>query len=426
MTQAEYDVVGIGAGPFNLSVAALLHQADIRQCFFEKQEQFCWHPGMLLPNTTIQNSFLKDLVSLADPTSAFSFLAFLHDQKRLYQYVNAGFQRTSRQEYNQYLQWVARRLPAVQWGRTVRQVKRHPRGFEVGLDGASCVAHNLIVGTGPRPAIPAMAEPFLGEHVFHSSQYLFKRDQLLLRRVAVIGGGQSGAEIVLNLLNHNEAPLEITWLSARESLAPIDESHFANEWFTPAYIGYFWGLDADKKRQLLAQHTLASDGISPETIEALYQTLYRIRFLDQGSKCRLMHSRLVNAIHHDDHGYRLDMTHLDSRREQSVAVDRIVLATGYRQDNIPAVLADLAGDLDYANGDPVVNLDFSLKYRGQGKIFVLNASRHSHGISEPNLSANAWRAATIVNAVLGYERYPSPHLDSMLELACAGVLEEAN
>lgn len=98
-----YDVVGIGAGPFNLSVAALLHPAkEVKHRFFEKQKQFCWHPGMLLQNTTIQNSFLKDLVSFADPISPFSFLAFLHDQKRLYEYVNAGFLRTSRQEFNQY------------------------------------------------------------------------------------------------------------------------------------------------------------------------------------------------------------------------------------------------------------------------------------------------------------------------------------
>jgi len=116
----SYDVVGVGAGPFNLSIAALLHPLpNVRHRFFERQQEYSWHPGMLLPNTTIQNSFLKDLVSFADPTSPFSFLAFLHAKKRLYEYVNAGFSRMSRVEFNQYLQWVARQLPAVQWGQSV-------------------------------------------------------------------------------------------------------------------------------------------------------------------------------------------------------------------------------------------------------------------------------------------------------------------
>jgi lysine N6-hydroxylase len=114
METQVFDVMGVGAGPFNLSVAALMHPIkSLRHRFLERQTQFCWHAGMLLQNTTVQNSFLKDLVSFADPTSPFSFLAFLHEHKRLYEYVNAGFQRTSRREFNQYLQWVAKCLPAV-------------------------------------------------------------------------------------------------------------------------------------------------------------------------------------------------------------------------------------------------------------------------------------------------------------------------
>jgi lysine N6-hydroxylase len=132
MDNQVFDAVGVGAGPFNLSVAALLHPIKtVRNCFLEKQNHFSWHAGMLLQNTTVQNSFLKDLVSFADPTSPFSFLAFLHEHKRLYQYVNAGFQRTTRREFNQYLQWVAQCLPAVRWGEDVKMIKPHSLGFEV-------------------------------------------------------------------------------------------------------------------------------------------------------------------------------------------------------------------------------------------------------------------------------------------------------
>jgi len=372
---------------------------------------------MLLPNTTIQNSFLKDLVSFADPTSPFSFLAFLHAKKRLYEYVNAGFLRMSRVEFNQYLQWVARQLPAVQWGQCVESIEQHEAGFRVFTSGTTCIARNLVVGTGPSPAIPVMAEGLVGDHVFHSSRYLFNRDNLSRKRVAVIGGGQSGAEIVLDLINRGVPPSGIHWVSARRSIAPLDESHFANEWFTPAYIEHFHGLLPAKKSELLEHQTLSSDGISPETIEALYQTFYRLRFLESGPVCRVMHSRVVQSIRAVHGGYVLDMTHLDTDQAETVAVDRIILATGYRQNPLPAVLESIADGVEFSDGNPVVNLDFSVRYEGPGKIFVVNAAKASHGVVEPNLSLNAWRAATIINSVLGREHYVSPQTESILDLA---------
>lgn len=66
------DVVGIGIGPFNLSLAALLAEAGYdRTVFLERKPYFSWHPGMLLEGTTLQVPFLADLVSLVAPTSRF-------------------------------------------------------------------------------------------------------------------------------------------------------------------------------------------------------------------------------------------------------------------------------------------------------------------------------------------------------------------
>lgn len=418
MEHIFYDIVGVGAGPFNLSIAALLYPLkDVRNRFFERQEQYSWHPGMLLPNSTIQNNFLKDLVSFADPTNQFSFLAFLHAKKRLYEYVNAGFPRTSRVEFNQYLQWVAGQIPAVQWGQDVNNIERHAAGFLVSTSGSTCITRNLVIGTGPSPFIPEMAKQFIGDQVFHSSRYLFNRKNLSRKRIAIIGGGQSGAEILLDLINRGISPSEIHWISARRGIAPLDESHFANEWFTPVYIEYFWGLAPSKKTELLEQHRLSSDGISPETIESLYQALYRHRFLEDGSICRVMHSRMVHSIKKDDEGYVLHMTHLDTDQTEMINVDSIILATGYRQNTLPAILENLIDGIEISDGDPVVNIDFSLRYNGLGKIFIVNAARASHGVAEPNLSLNAWRAATVINSILGREHYVSPQSGSALDLA---------
>ncbi len=64
------DAVGVGLGPFNLSTAALLEPlTKLNTRFFEREKEFQWHPGLLFSDATIQVSFLKDLVTLADPQS---------------------------------------------------------------------------------------------------------------------------------------------------------------------------------------------------------------------------------------------------------------------------------------------------------------------------------------------------------------------
>jgi hypothetical protein len=81
------DVLGVGFGPSNLALAiALEEQAGratatrpVRAGFIERQGQFGWHRGMLITGATMQVSFLKDLVTMRNPTSDFSFIAYLHE-----------------------------------------------------------------------------------------------------------------------------------------------------------------------------------------------------------------------------------------------------------------------------------------------------------------------------------------------------------
>ena len=97
------DAVGVGAGPFNLSLAALLAPTGLNARFFDRSPDFQWHPGLLFPEAILQVSYLKDLVTLVDPTSPYSFLAFLRAHKRLYRFINRTEIRVSRKEFNQYL-----------------------------------------------------------------------------------------------------------------------------------------------------------------------------------------------------------------------------------------------------------------------------------------------------------------------------------
>ena len=46
-----YDFIGIGIGPFNLSIAALAEGLDgFSSLFLERKPHFSWHPGMMVPD----------------------------------------------------------------------------------------------------------------------------------------------------------------------------------------------------------------------------------------------------------------------------------------------------------------------------------------------------------------------------------------
>src|SRR5438309_6247148 len=229
------NIAGIGIGPANLSTAALLQPLqEFTSRFFDSAPLFVWHPGLLFPQASLQVSFLKDLVTLADPGSRYSFLSFLFEQQRLYQFINADFARVSRMEFNQYLQWVAGSLSNLEFGRTVDRVDYDQAGFRVTVGEEEIHASNIILGTGLRRIIPAWAQPHLGASVWHGCEYLERGLNLTGLNVAVIGGGQTGAEIFDHVLRDDGTmPRRTLWISRRSNFLPLDESPFVNELFTP-------------------------------------------------------------------------------------------------------------------------------------------------------------------------------------------------
>ena len=56
------DFIGVGTGPFNLSIAALSHQIEELDClFFDEHPHFSWHPGMLVPDCHMQTVFVDQI-----------------------------------------------------------------------------------------------------------------------------------------------------------------------------------------------------------------------------------------------------------------------------------------------------------------------------------------------------------------------------
>lgn len=409
----HFDLVGVGIGPFNLSLAALAEPLrenhSLQLLFLESRQEFAWHRGMMLDGTTLQVPFLADLVSLTDPTSRFSVLNWLRETDRLYSFYFAENLFLQRREYEAYCQWVAAQLPFCRFGTTVTHVRRAEAGFEVEYTAPSgpaiVTATNIVLGIGTEPVTPFDVPGA----TLHSADYLLHRERLrTLDDVTVVGSGQSGAEIVLDLLRTGAPGRRVRWLTRSAAFEPMEYSKLGLEHFTPDYTRFFHGLREDVRADLLHRQGRLHKAISFETIADLHAELHMRSFdslyggtlgLAGDTGATLLPGVSVTGGTRQPSGsVELTCVHDRQKREFSVRTGAVVLATGYR-DRVPDFLdpglAQLLGPAD-------------LDHRVAPGVYAQNAERRTHGVGAPDLGLGAHRAAVILNAVTGRTVYDLP------------------
>jgi len=412
--QKTYDIVGIGIGPFNLGLAALCAPIEsLSTLFLDQASEFNWHPGMMLNDATLQVPFMADLVTLADPTSPYSFLNYLKQTDRIYKfYIRENF-FVLRKEYNAYCKWVISHLKNCHFGQKVSNVTYNNGIYQVEKTdqntGATetIYAKKLVLGTGTVPKVPAFINPSLHQHVIHSSEYLkFKQTLLEQKTVSIIGSGQSAAEIFYDLLPETENGLKLKWFTRPDRFFPMEYSKLTLELTSPEYVDHFYNLSDTKRKQLLSKQNSLFKGINFELINQIFDKLYELSVDGKKINAELMPNCQLNNISiTNDGSYQLDFYHTESEKEFAVNTRAVVLATGY-QYHEPGFLAAL-GDRIARNTDGLfqVQRNYAIDINGN-EIFVQNAELHTHGFVTPDLGMGAYRNASIINAILGFEIYP--------------------
>ncbi|WP_030197982.1 lysine N(6)-hydroxylase/L-ornithine N(5)-oxygenase family protein [Streptomyces sp. NRRL S-87] len=433
---APHDLVGIGIGPFNLSLAALAHglrhlegATGLTAAFYDQRRDFRWHPGLLIDGATLQVPFLADLVTLADPASPWSFLRYLRHKERLFPFYFAERFHITRAEYDAYCRWVADGIPGLHFGHQIDAVRWNPeRGlFEVDFtqldaDGEAEAlgrthTRNLVLGVGTAPHVPDPLKPLADAPtvpVIHSGDYLDHRDRILgAEHVTVVGAGQSGAEVFLDLLRARPAGRErLTWIARTEAFAPMEYSKLGLEHFTPDYTRYFHALPEPVRDRLVPAQWQLHKGIDPGTIAAIHDELYR-RTLHGGWPDTVLTPGVTvrTAGRVATTRVELHLEHTQQGARSRITTDAVVLATGYQERPLTRLLAGL---------DPYVRKDASGRPRIDaqhrmvldpavtGTVFVQNGERHTHGIGAPDLGLAAWRSARILNTLTGTDPYPLP------------------
>lgn len=251
MSKQFLDVLGIGFGPFNISLNCLMAKTPLNSVFIDKNNDFNWHLNSIGGN--LQVSWLKDGL--------------------FYQFSARECDSITRLEYNNYLKWVVGHFKYINFGENAENIAVTNDGYYlVNTNKNKYISKSIVVGTGPVPNIPSFAKEYSSDDVFHSSVYLKYREKLK-GKVLIVGNGQSACEIVMDLLN-NVQNIDIVWISERSAFHSLDDNAIINSLYSPAYTKEIKKTHKSYKETLFSNILYTSDGISGVTANQLFEIIY--------------------------------------------------------------------------------------------------------------------------------------------------------
>ncbi|WP_431679362.1 lysine N(6)-hydroxylase/L-ornithine N(5)-oxygenase family protein [Kitasatospora sp. KL5] len=411
---STHDFVAIGLGPYNLGLACLTEPIDgLDGLFLESKPDFDWHPGMLLDFATLQTPFMADLVTLADPTSPYSFLNYLKESGRLYPFYIREMFYPVRSEYNEYCRWAAARLRNVRFGHTVTRVEYDEADglytvvSEAGGETVRHRARHLVLGTGTPPYVPEACRG-LGGDLIHNSGYLDAKQSLQKKRsITVVGSGQSAAEIYYDLLAETDVHgYRLDWVTRSPRFFPLEYTKLTLEMTSPEYVDYFHALPEETRYRLEAEQKGLFKGIDADLINGIYDLLYQKSVKGPVPTRLLTNTALHSASYDETLGtYTLGLHHAEQQRDFTLSTEGLVLATGYKY-TVPAFLEPVHDRIRWdGRGRFDVARNYSIDTTGRG-IFLQNGGTHTHSITSPDLGMGPYRNSWIVRELTGREVYP--------------------
>ncbi|WP_220814890.1 lysine N(6)-hydroxylase/L-ornithine N(5)-oxygenase family protein [Pseudomonas paralcaligenes] len=428
-TSKIHDVIGVGFGPSNLALAIALEELaqhsgrDLDTLFIDKQLHYRWHGDTLSSQSELQISFLKDLVSLRNPTSHYSFVNYLKQQDRLVDFINLGTFYPCRLEFNDYLGWVAEQFAdKAAYGEEVVRVEpefdngiaNHLRLVSRTAQGQEQIrrTRSVVISTGGSPKIPELFASLRDDaRIFHHSQYLSALKKLPCSagkpmRIAIIGSGQSAAEAFIDL-NDSFPSVKVDMILRSTALKPADDTPFVNEIFGPQYTDLVFQQTATDREKLIKEyHNTNYSVVDPELIERIYGVLYRQKVARQFRHAVLCRQQ-VEGVHSDDQGIELTLRDLASNQQRTHRYDAIILATGYERRTHRSLLAPLENHLK--------GFEVDRDYRALASptllapVFLQGFCESSHGLSDTLLSVLPIRSQEIGKALYRSLKIPASH-----------------
>jgi L-ornithine N5-oxygenase len=416
MTNREVELLAIGGGPSNLALAVAIEElgtAGLAQntLVIERNADIEWQQGLLLPWAKSQVSFLKDLVTLRNPRSRFSFLNYLHSVGRLDDFINMGSFTPYRIEISDYFKWVAKALSKVriELGQACVSVDpcRDSRGTVTGwltqlADGSTISSRYLVIGAGRDAYVPPPLDGLPEHRVIHSTQYRHRVAELsaeLPYRIAVIGGAQSAAEM-FQALQMDLPNADLTWIMRSITVRAYEANNkFTNELYYPSFVDSFFEARPEGREQILDEmHRTNYAGVAPALMENLYADMYLDRLFGRNRK-RIIGMTDITAARAVDEEVALELTDRRTGTTAELRRDLVFLGTGFVRE-MPVLIRRLASKLGLDRVS--VNRRYRLNLPGPatGACYLQGVNEATHGIADSLLSVLANRAEDITRDIL--------------------------
>jgi L-ornithine N5-oxygenase len=436
----HYNVLGIGFGPSNIALAIAFEEAktDFTAHFIEAAPDATWQPGMLLSGVDIQNHPMRDLVTPRNPKSHYTFINYLHETGRLYDFLNLGIIYALRRDYSQYIQWVAAHFDRLVSYRTrasrVTYDRRHNCWCVVTNNGVF-TADALIVGTGRTRNVPEQFQQHLGARLFHYCDYAFRMQELVpeLSSVAVIGASQSAVELHLDLMKRLPNA-RIYAIHRSFSMRQKDTSPFSDHVYFPDFIDYFFLAKPEAREEMQRQLRPTNyNSADIDVLHQLYLSIYEER-LEGRDRFHLRNNRMIESVSPDESGVSLGLRERFFDTTESIRVDAVVLATGFLDIGVgegkepyPSLLAEIAPELARTEGRGLlVERDYQVRTQAGLPLFLNGLCESSHGLGDAgSFSLLSLRASEILQSLKRYFAQHDPAIQSEVAKRASAVQAEA-
>lgn len=425
-----YDIIGIGFGPSNLSLAINIDElkqhgktASFSAMFLEQHHQFHWHQDMLLDGMDMQISFIKDLVTLRNPSSHYSFLNYLKNKGRLEAFANLRSFYPTRIEFHDYLTWTAEKMDDyVRYSQRVFSISPYGEKpynvFQVLAKDPNTgqtnqyLGKNIVIAIGGKPTLPQFVEASSeNERVWHTGYFLSKIARYKEKpdepyHFVVVGSGQSSAEVTHNL--YNSFPnSQVTAIHHKFGYKPADDSEFVNEIFNPNMVDLFYNAPKESQSYILKEHRDTNYSVVDiDLIKSLYNIKYQELVTGQH---RLIFKSLstVTSVKDFKDFVEVSINRAHLQESEVISADAVIFGTGYSRSNMPKMLESMRDYLCLNDfGEVIVNRNYKVSTNSKltAGLFIQGSNEHTHGLSDTLLSVLPIRSEEILQEIfLPYE-----------------------
>jgi hypothetical protein len=196
------------------------------------------------------------------------------------------------------------------------------------------LARNLVVSVGGTPNIPDGFRALRGDgraSFIRTATCGHGPPRPGPAKIAIIGAGQSAAEIFMDLQGRPHAP-QVDLIMRARSIRPSDDSPFVNEVFNVEFTDYIYSQPEDERAALIDEFGHTNYAVADlDLIQQIFKMFYEQKVRGE-ERMRFLRRHDIRGVHATADGIHLTMSDQDSGRESTSRYDAVVLATGYARE----------------------------------------------------------------------------------------------